>query len=59
MPISSDLIELTGMNGLIYIDFSLLSKLNYWPQSVLWSYSNVRPHAAIGGIPPKQLLNVA
>ena len=25
----------------------------------LWSYHNERPHTAIGGIPPRQLLNVA
>ena len=25
----------------------------------LWQYNNERPHTAIGGIPPRQLLNVA
>ena len=25
----------------------------------LWQYNNERPHSAIGGIPPRQLLNVA
>ena len=25
----------------------------------LWSYNNERPHTAIGGIPPRQLLNAA
>lgn len=25
----------------------------------LWTYNNERPHSAIGGIPPRQLLNVA
>uniref|UniRef100_UPI0003793018 integrase core domain-containing protein n=3 Tax=Algicola sagamiensis TaxID=163869 RepID=UPI0003793018 len=25
----------------------------------LWNYNNERPHSAIGGIPPRQLMNVA
>ncbi|MEE9342228.1 MAG: integrase core domain-containing protein, partial [Gammaproteobacteria bacterium] len=25
----------------------------------LWTYNNERPHTAIGGIPPRQLLNAA
>jgi len=39
--------------------FESIEQAQHLATQWLWTYNNERPHTAIGGIPPRQLLNVA
>jgi putative transposase len=39
--------------------FESVEQAQYLATKWLWTYNNERPHTAIGGVPPRQLLEAA